>query len=256
MIIDYCPGGDLDFHIQLNIFEEEEAKFYIGELILAIEYLHNHNILYRDLKPENILIASDGHIKLADFGLAKENVKDDVIKSFCGSPYYLSPEMVQRQGASKATDIYGIGAVLYEMVSGSTPFYGDDLITLYNNIAKKKLLFPEFFSETIKDLLKKLLEKNPKKRIGNAEEIKKHKFFKEIEWNELEFKRINPPLDLVKIKKKYEAKLNIKNENNSKNKDIQEKPMKDFKDIDYSDNNKYFRRIANFTFIRKNESKD
>ena len=180
MIIDYCPGGDLDFHIQLNLFEEEEAKFYIGELILAIEYLHNHNILYRDLKPENILIASDGHIKLADFGLAKENVKDDVIKSFCGSPYYLSPEMVQRQGASKATDIYGIGAVLYEMVSGSTPFYGDDLITLYNNIAKKKLLFPEFFSETIKDLLKKLLEKNPKKRIGIAGEIKKHKFFKEI----------------------------------------------------------------------------
>jgi tRNA A-37 threonylcarbamoyl transferase component Bud32 len=106
MVIDYCPGGDLNFHIQLEIFEEEEAKFYISELILAIEYLHNHNILYRDLKPENILISSDGHIKLADFGLAKENANNNFSKSFCGSPNYLSPEMIKRQGATKSTDIY------------------------------------------------------------------------------------------------------------------------------------------------------
>ena len=259
MIIDYCPGGDLEFHVQLNLFEEEDAKFYIAELILAIEYLHNHNILYRDLKPENILISSDGHIKLADFGLARENVKDDIAKSFCGSPYYLSPEMVKRQGASKATDIYGIGAVLYEMVSGYSPFYADDLTTLYNNIAKKKLLFPEFFSESLKDLLKKLLEKNPKKRIGIAKEIKKHKFFKDIEWNELEFKRIKPPLDLVKTKKIYEGKININKDNKdnfSKDIDKKENLEKDFKDTDYTEKNKYYKRIANFTFIGKDDSKD
>ena len=259
MIIDYCPGGDLEFHVQLNLFEEEDAKFYIAELILAIEYLHNHNILYRDLKPENILISSDGHIKLADFGLARENVKDDIAKSFCGSPYYLSPEMVKRQGASKATDIYGIGAVLYEMVSGYSPFYADDLTTLYNNIAKKKLLFPEFFSESLKDLLKKLLEKNPKKRIGIAKEIKKHKFFKGIEWNELEFKRIKPPLDLVKTKKIYEGKININKDNKdnfSKDIDKKENLEKDFKDTDYTEKNKYYKRIANFTFIGKDDSKD
>ena len=259
MIIDYCPGGDLDFHIQLNLFEENEAKFYIAELILAIEYLHNHNILYRDLKPENILIGSDGHIKLADFGLARENVKDDVVKSFCGSPSYLSPEMVKKQGASKATDIYGIGAVLYELVSGTTPFYGDDIKTLFNNITNKKLMFPEFFSDAIKDLLKKLLDKNPKKRIGLSEEIKKHKFFKEIEWNELEFKRINPPLDLVQIKKSYDGKANNDNKNkegnsineNNDNKNVNN--INNFKDTDYSKSNKFFRRIANFTFIRKKE---
>ena len=251
MVIDYCPGGDLNFHIQLEIFEEEEAKFYISELILAIEYLHNHNILYRDLKPENILVSSDGHIKLADFGLAKENVNKNFAKSFCGSPNYLSPEMVKRQGATKATDIYGIGAVLYEMISGTIPFFGNDLRTLYNNIAKKQLLFPEFFSDTIKDLLKKLLEKNPKKRIGVTEDIKKHKFFKDIEWNELEFKRIKPPCDLVKIKKKYERKLNKKKENKdniSNGNDKKEDLQKDFKDTDYSEENKYFRRIANYTF--------
>ena len=253
MVIDYCPGGDLNFHIQLEIFEEEEAKFYISELILAIEYLHNHNILYRDLKPENILISSDGHIKLADFGLAKENANNNFSKSFCGSPNYLSPEMVRRQGATKSTDIYGIGAVLYEMISGITPFYGNDLRTLYNSIVKKQLLFPEFFSDTIKDLLKKLLEKNPKKRIGLTEDVKKHKFFKDIEWNELEFKRIKPPLDLVSIKKKYEKKLNNKKDNISNNNDKKENFHKDFKDTDYSDENKYFRRIANYTFTRKEE---
>jgi serum/glucocorticoid-regulated kinase 2 len=247
MVIDYCPGGDLSFQIQLNLFEEEEAKFYIAELILAIEYLHNHNIIYRDLKPENILIASDGHIKLVDFGLARENVKDDVVKSFCGSPNYLSPEMVKHQGATKVTDIYGIGAVLYELVSGTTPFYGNDLRTLYNNIANKKLMFPEFFSDTLKDLLKKLLEKNPKKRIRVIEDIKKHDFFKGIEWNELEFKRIVPPLDLVKFKNMYEGKpLNNKNEN------LNEK----LKDTDYSQSNQYYKRLANFTFIRKNDSND
>ena len=256
MIIDYCPGGDLSFQIQINIFEEEEAKFYIAELILAIEYLHNHNILYRDLKPENILISSDGHIKLVDFGLARENVKDNMTKSFCGSPNYLSPEMIKKQGASKVTDIYGIGAVLYELVSGTTPFYGNDLRTLYNNIIKKKLLFPQFFSETLKDLLKKLLEKNPKKRIGIIEDIKKHNFFKGIEWNELEFKRIKPPLDLVKTKIIFEGKLlKNKNENNSeenKNENFQ----KVFKDTDYSNDNKYFKRIANFTFIRSKDSNE
>ena len=249
MIIDYCPGGDLDFHIQLSIFEEEEAKFYIAELILAIEYLHQHNILYLDLKPENILISSDGHIKLADFGLARENANNKLVKSFCGSPFYLSPEMVKREGASKVSDIYGIGACLYELVSGSTPFYGDDLKTLYNNITKKKLLFPEYFSETIKDLLRHLMEKNPKKRIGNTEEIKKHKFFKGIEWNELEFKRINPPLDLVKNKIGYELNLNNKINND---KDLkQDVEDSDFKDKDYTEKDKYFRRVANFTFIKK-----
>ena len=256
MIIDYCPGGDLSFQIQINIFEEEEAKFYIAELILAIEYLHNHNILYRDLKPENILISSDGHIKLVDFGLARENVKDNMTKSFCGSPNYLSPEMIKKQGASKVTDIYGIGAVLYELVSGTTPFYGNDLRTLYNNIIKKKLLFPQFFSETLKNLLKKLLEKNPKKRIGIIEDIKKHNFFKGIEWNELEFKRIKPPLDLVKTKIIFEGKLlKNKNENNyeeNKNENFQ----KVFKDTDYSNDNKYFKRIANFTFIRSKDSNE
>ena len=250
MILDYCPGGDLSMQIQIRIFEEEEAKFYISELILAIDYLHSHNILYRDLKPENILIDSEGHLKLSDFGLAKENV-EGTTKAFCGSPSYLSPEMIQKKESSKASDIYGIGAVLYEMISGTTPFYGDDLKTLYTNITRKKLMFPEYFSDKIKDLLKKMLEKNPGKRI-DLDEVKAHKFFKDIDWNELEVKSIKPPLDLVKIKENYfdeiknEKSHNINNIN-EKNEELKNK----LKDKDYEDSNKYVKRINNFTFIKK-----
>lgn len=155
MILDYCPGGDLSYHIVRNLFEEDEARFFIAELILAIEHLHDMNVIYRDLKPENILIDSEGHIRLADFGLAKENVSDNKIaQSFCGSPAYLAPEMVNRRGVGKAADIYGIGAVLYEMISGTPPFYAHDLNTMYKNIASNKLWLHDYFSEELKDLLK------------------------------------------------------------------------------------------------------
>ena len=246
MILDYCPGGDLDIHIQSRIFEEEEAKFYIAELILAIEYLHIHNILYRDLKPENILIYSDGHIKLADFGLARENVQEKITKSFCGTPSYLSPEMIKKRESTKASDIYGIGAVLYEMLSGHTPFYGNNLITLYTNITQKKLMFPEYFSDRAKSLLKKLLEKNPEKRI-DLEEIKKHKFFKGIDWNEIELKNTKPPRDLNEMKENFFGENVTENNINYQNGDI----MKLLNDMDYNEKNKFKKRIANFTFIKE-----
>lgn len=154
MILDFCKGGDMSFHISRELFEEDEAKFFIAELILAIEFLHSHDIIYRDLKPENILFDEDGHIKLADFGLAKEKVKgNSTSKSFCGSPAYLSPEMVKRIGVGKAADIYGIGAVLYEMLIGSPPFYDDRLSKLYTKITKEKLIFPNYLSEEVKSFL-------------------------------------------------------------------------------------------------------
>jgi serum/glucocorticoid-regulated kinase 2 len=157
MILDYCPGGDLSFHILKNLFEEDEAKFFIAELILAIEHLHSLDIIYRDLKPDNILIDNDGHIRLADFGLAKEHVSDNKLaQSFCGSPAYLAPEMVNRRGAGKSADIYGIGAVMYEMICGTPTFYANDITTMYNNITKNKLMLHDYFSDELKDLLKVL----------------------------------------------------------------------------------------------------
>ena len=238
MILDYCPIGDLSIQIQINLFEEDEAKFYIAELILAIEYLHKRDIIYRDLKPENILIDADGHIKLADFGLAKENVKNDIPnKTFCGSPQYLSPEMLSKEGTTKASDIYGIGAILFEMVTGSPPFYNEDADLMYRNISENNLMFPEIFSDELKDLLRKMLDKDPKKRIGignDKQDLKNHPFFSDINWNLILNKKIIPPVEMVNIREEYDLKEKV-----------------DFKDEDYNQNNKFIKRIEGFTFIKE-----
>ena len=142
MILDICTGGDLAYHLSIKeIFEEHEARFFIAEVLLAIEYIHSLNVIYRDLKPENILVASDGHIKLADFGLAKEGMSKSNIKakSFCGSPAYLPPEMLSENGVGKPADIYQMGAVLYEMLVGMPPFYTDNIQKLYRSIQKAQL---------------------------------------------------------------------------------------------------------------------
>ena len=240
MILDYCPIGDLSYQIQINLFEEDEAKFYIAELILAIEYLHKRDIIYRDLKPENILIDEDYHIKLADFGLAKENVKNDTPnKTFCGSPQYLSPEMLSKEGTTKSSDIYGIGAILFEMVTGAPPFYSQDVDLMYKNISENNLMFPEIFSEELKDLLRKMLDKDPKKRIGignDKQDLKNHPFFADIDWDLIFKKKIIPPVEMVDIREEYDLKEKV-----------------DFKDEDYNKNNKFLKRIPGFTFIKKEQ---
>ena len=244
LIIDYCPGGDLNFHIVQNLFEEDEARFYIAELILGIEHLHELDIIYRDLKPENILINEDNHIKLADFGLAKEGVTDvQSTKSFVGSPAYLTPEMLNRKGVGKSADIYGIGAVLYEMICGTPPFFSNNIKILYRNISQSKLMLHDYFSDELKDLLTQLLCRDPQKRIGvlDKNELKNHEWFKDIDWDKLAKKQIEPPLDLVEMKKKLDNKVNDLKVN--------------FEDKEYTNENKGFRRVSNFTFIRPDNNK-
>jgi serine/threonine protein kinase len=214
MVLDYCSGGDMSFHLSRELFEEDEAKFFIAELVLAIEFLHGHDIIYRDLKPENILIDEEGHIKLADFGLAKEKVKgNSTSKSFCGSPAYLSPEMVKRIGVGKAADIYGIGAVLYEMLVGSPPFFDERLSKMYSKITKEKLIFPNYMSVEVKSFLKvnyllkqQILHKDPFKRLGTKSfaDIKNHPFLSGIDWKKIESKEIKPPINLSETKTQYE----------------------------------------------------
>ncbi len=156
-VLDFCGGGDLSMHLgNKQIFDEVEARFYIAELVLAIEYLHVKNIIYRDLKPDNVLIAADGHIKLSDFGLAKQMYGQNppAALSFCGSPAYLSPEMLFKRGANKALDVYGIGTVLYELMVGLPPYYDDDMKTMYRNIAYGKLKVPKYLSFQARAVLK------------------------------------------------------------------------------------------------------
>ena len=245
MIIDYCPGGDLNFHIIQNLFEEDEARFYIAELILGIEHLHELDIIYRDLKPENILINEDNHIKLADFGLAKEGVNDvQSTKSFVGSPAYLAPEMLMRRGVGKSADIYGIGAVLYEMICGTPPFFSNNIKILYKNISQCKLMLHDYFSDELKDLLSQLLCRDPNKRIGVSDknELKNHEWFKDIDWDKLAKKQIEPPLNLVEMKKRLDHQVNTEIKIN-------------FEDKDYTNENRGHKRISKFSFIRSDVNK-
>ena len=246
IVEEYCPGGDLQNHLKISLLEEEEAKFYIGEVILAIEHLHNLNIIYRDLKPENILIGEDNHIILADFGLAKEGIEGNLLsRSFCGSPAYLPPESLSLNGRGKSGDIYGIGAVLYEMISGTPPFYANEITVLFNKIKNCQVVLHHYFSEDLKDLMKKLLEKDPDKRFGvfDKDEIKQHPFFKGIDWEKLEKKELNPPINFIKQKNKNDTIF-------GENKNIKKI---NFTDVDYNNDNKFSKRVKNFTFIRNDD---
>ena len=134
IVSDFMQGGDMFYHLHAQKkFDEEKSKFYAIELILGLEFLHKNNMIYRDLKPENILIDSRGHIKLTDFGLSKI-LEDEEDKAFtlCGTPQYLAPEVLLRQGYDKMVDWWSLGCVMYEMLVGRLPFARNEI--KYENI--------------------------------------------------------------------------------------------------------------------------
>ena len=150
MIMDYCPNGDFT-----NLERINNLKLFFAEMILAFEHIHKHHTVYRDLKPENIILDESGHIRICDFNLAKSGItKGKLAMSFCGSPMYLSPDMLSGDGVDQRCDIYGIGLIIYELVSGSPVFTADDIDSLYKDIRANKINFdlPGIEGE-IKDLL-------------------------------------------------------------------------------------------------------
>ena len=124
-VLEYCPGGELFFYLnQIDRFKEDVARFYASNIVLAIHHIHSQNIVYRDLKPENVLVDHDGYLKIADFGLSKENIFDSTdAKSLCGTAEYLAPEILLNQGYGKAVDWWLYGCLIYEMLCGIPPFY-------------------------------------------------------------------------------------------------------------------------------------
>ncbi|KAK4449343.1 Serine/threonine-protein kinase [Podospora aff. communis PSN243] len=200
LVTDYMSGGELFWHLQKDgKFEEKRAKFYIAELILAIQHLHENDIVYRDLKPENILLDANGHIALCDFGLSKANLtKNDTTNTFCGTTEYLAPEvLLDEAGYTKMVDFWSLGVLVFEMCCGWSPFYAEDTQQMYKNIAFGKVRFPrDTLSLEGRNFVKGLLNRNPKHRLGatdDAEELKRHAFFNDIDWDALAKKLITPP---------------------------------------------------------------
>ena len=199
MILDYLNGGELFFHLSnVDRFTESRAKMYAAEIVLALGYLHENQIIYRDLKPENLLLDMQGHVCVTDFGLVKEGLPyGQLTYTFCGSPEYLAPEILQAKGYGRAVDWWALGTFMYEMLEGLPPFYDDDISVMNCKILTQPLYFhPDHFSKEAKDILRGLLERDPSKRLGSsregAEEIKRHPFFRDIDWDMLYHRKVEP----------------------------------------------------------------
>ncbi|KAL4761638.1 serine/threonine protein kinase SCH9 [Aspergillus foveolatus] len=200
LVTDYMSGGELFWHLQKEgRFQEPRAKFYIAELIMALQHLHDHDIVYRDLKPENILLDANGHIALCDFGLSKANLtQNDTTNTFCGTTEYLAPEvLLDEQGYTKMVDFWSLGVLVFEMCCGWSPFYAEDTQQMYKNIAFGKVRFPrDALSTEGRNFVKGLLNRNPKHRLGaqnDAKELMAHPFFHDIDWEALGRKEVIPP---------------------------------------------------------------
>jgi len=195
-IMDYINGGELFFHLQKEKkFSEERVQYYAAEIVSGLEYLHTAGVIYRDLKPENLLLTRDGNIVMTDFGLSKEGLhdKDDRTGTFCGTPEYLAPEVLEGKGYGKAVDWWSFGTLVYEMLTGLPPFYCEDVQEMYTKIMTSELEIPSSMSDEAGDLLSKLLDRNDETRLQDPSEIKEHPFFRDIDWELLVQKRLTPP---------------------------------------------------------------
>ena len=224
LIIDYCPGGDFTKLKSIN-----NLKLFFAEVVLAFEHIHNHNIIYRDLKPENILLDTTGHIRVCDFNLAKSGMtKNKRADSFCGSPMYFSPEMLLGKGVDYKCDIYGIGLLMYELVTGFPAYNASSIKALYEKIKKNQINFRvSGLHGDIKDLIEKMLTKDYEERI-TLEEIKKHPYFKDIDFNKVLRKEYGK-IETVKIHKKDKIELEGDNNNINDKKNNEEFEYEKFK---------------------------
>ncbi|KAM3938802.1 microtubule-associated serine/threonine-protein kinase 3 isoform 5-T5 [Leptodactylus fuscus] len=207
MVMEYVEGGDCATLLKnMGPLPVDMSRMYFAETVLALEYLHNYGIVHRDLKPDNLLITSLGHIKLTDFGLSKiglmnmttnlyeghieKDTREFLDKQVCGTPEYIAPEVILRQGYGKPVDWWAMGIILYEFLVGCVPFFGDTPEELFGQVISDDIVWPggdESLPGDAQDLITRLLRQNALDRLGTggAQEVKQHVFFYSLDWNGL-----------------------------------------------------------------------
>ncbi|CAL8302462.1 unnamed protein product [Merluccius merluccius] len=201
-VMEYTAGGDLMMHIHTDVFNEPRAMFYSACVVLGLQFLHEHKIVYRDLKLDNLLLDTEGFVKIADFGLCKEGMGfGDRTSTFCGTPEFLAPEVLTDTSYTRAVDWWGLGVLIYEMLVGESPFPGDDEEEVFDSIVNDEVRYPRFLSTDAIAIMRRgelpLLRRNPERRLGSgekdADDVKKQPFFKTMDWEALLQRRITPP---------------------------------------------------------------
>lgn len=225
LVTEYCDGGDLFDYLKKRgkPFKEPEGRRIAGEILLALEYIHSLGVVYRDLKLENVLLDLDGHVRIADFGLSKllgkrrhnsrkpppapsANLRIappkpvNMTKTFCGTREYVAPEMLSGSEYGQSVDLWAFGILLYEILCGRTPFYSRNREEVYLKIESGPLRFPRNLSSEVVSLIRGLLDRNPATRLGlgpdGINEIKRHPFFRDMDWEGL-FERVEHPDSIV-----------------------------------------------------------
>uniref|UniRef100_A0A8L0DU79 protein kinase C n=1 Tax=Oncorhynchus mykiss TaxID=8022 RepID=A0A8L0DU79_ONCMY len=193
-VMEYTAGGDLMMHIHADVFTEPRAVFYSACVVLGLQFLHDHKIVYR--VPSKSM--TDGYVKIADFGLCKEGMGyGDRTSTFCGTPEFLAPEVLTDTSYTRAVDWWGLGVLIYEMLVGESPFPGDDEEEVFDSIVNDEVRYPRFLSTEAIAIMRRLLRRNPERRLGSgekdADEIKKQPFFRGLDWEALLQRKLPPP---------------------------------------------------------------
>ena len=219
LLLEYIEGIELfNYLCSRKRLNEIETKFYVSNIIIAIEYLHSQNIIFRDLKPENIIICKNGYLKLIDFGFAKKINDNELTYTLCGTPDYLAPEVMSNMGYNRSVDFWTIGILTYELLHEKTPYINNNVYNFYNTITTQILKFNADISNDFKNFISSLLFINPKKRLGSFNgitDVKEHILFSNYKWNYINNMRIKAPyipeilttID-IKYKKTYKEFIN------------------------------------------------